>query len=154
IVFSAFREISPGRLRESVGLDFEDFKIGQVFHHRPGITVYQTDNANEALSSLNQAAIHYDEYYSAQTEFSKPLIASTLTLQRAIGMGWNAFGRRRVIINFTSIRLTAPVFAGDTLYAATRIVDIDDDQTTSDCGLLDCEVTVTKNAGDEIATIV
>lgn len=143
-MFAAFRDVGENRIRESVGLAFEDFAPGQVFHHRPGITVYQHDNANEALVTLNQAAVHYDEHYASKTEFGKPLVVSTLTLQRAVGMGWKTFGRRKRIVGFSSIRLTAPVYDRDTLYSRTRILSAADDPSDPECGLLDCEATVTR----------
>lgn len=151
-MFSAFRSVGENRIRESVGLDFEAFSPGQVFHHRPGITVYQHDNANEALVTLNQAAVHYDEHYASKTEFGRPLMVSTLTLQRAVGMGWKTFGRRRQIVGFSSIRLTAPVYGGDTLYARTRILSVGDDPADPECGLVEGETTVT--CGDSEVAVV
>lgn len=152
-MFSAFRTVGDNRIRESVGLAFEEFAPGQIFHHRPGISVYQIDNANEALVTLNQAAVHYDEHYSSKTEFGRPLVVSTLTLQRAVGMGWKTFGRRKRIAGFSSIKLTAPVYAGDTLYAATRIVAADDDPADPECGRLTCEATVTRADGTAVAVV-
>ena len=152
-MFAAFEPVSEGRIRESVGLWFQDFAPGQLFHHRPGITMTQDENANEALATLNQAALHYDLNYAGATEFGAPVVVSTLTLQRAVGMGWKTFGRRRQILAFASIRMTAPVLAGDTLYAQTRILAVADDPGDPDCGVVTCETTVTK-ADRQIAAIV
>jgi itaconyl-CoA hydratase len=152
-VFSAFIEIAPGRLRESVGLEFEAFTKGQVFHHRPGITVSQEENANEALATLNQAAVHYDLHYAANTEFGRALVVSTLTLQRALGMGWKTFGRRRRLLGLSDIRLTAPVFGGDTLYAATRVTSTRNDGEEAGAGILGCETTLTRSDGTVSAVV-
>ena len=54
-LFAAFMPVSENRIREQIGLPFEDFVAGQIFHHRPGITVTQQDNINEALATLNQS---------------------------------------------------------------------------------------------------
>lgn len=152
-VFAAFMPVSGRRIREQIGLPFEDFAAGQVFHHRPGITVTQQDNINEALATLNQAAIHYDEHYARATEFKKPLVVSTITLQRAVGTGWKTFGRRKRINGFSSIRLTAPIFGGDTLYTSTRILETEPDETDPDCGTLSCEAKVTRADGTECAVV-
>lgn len=143
-MFAAFDTISEMRIREQIGLPFEDFVPGQVFHHRPGITVTQQDNINEALVTLNQAAVHYDEHYADATEFRRPLVVSTITLQRAVGMGWKTFGRRKRILGFPSIRLTSPIFGGETLYAGTTILGTDPDETDPDCGKLRCEARITR----------
>ena len=38
------KEISPGRYRESFGRYYEEFKVGDVYEHRPGRTITQSDN--------------------------------------------------------------------------------------------------------------
>jgi itaconyl-CoA hydratase len=115
--------------------------------------VSQAENADEALATLNQAALHYDERYAGATEFGRPLVVSTLTLQRAVGMGWKTFGRRRAILGFASIRLTGPVLGGDTLYAATRIQATADDPADPDCGIVTGETTVTCADGTTVAVV-
>ena len=150
-MFVAFRSIGQSRIRENVGLPFEDFEANQIFHHRPGITVTQQDNINEALATYNQAMIHYDDNYADQTEFRRPLVVSTLTLQRAIGMAWKTFGRRKRILAFRSIALTAPVFGGDTLYARSRIVETK--PWDPDCGYMTVETSLSKQDKSDIAKI-
>lgn len=152
-MFAAFLPAGPNRIREQIGLPFEDFEPGQIFHHRPGISVTQQDNINEALVTLNQAAVHYDEHYAAATEFAKPILVSTITLQRAVGMGWKTFGRRKRIDGFSSIRLTSPLFGGDTLYASTTILETLADDADPDCGKLVCEARITKPDGTVCAVV-
>ncbi len=152
-MFDAFLPVAEGRVREVVGLPFEEFAEGQIFHHRPGITVTQQDNINEALATYNQAAVHYDEHYAKATEFGRPLVVSTLTLQRAVGNGWKTFGRRKQIVRFASIRLTAPVFGGDTLYVRTRIIGTGADPGDAECGILNCEASVTRPDGSVVAVV-
>jgi len=152
-MFAAFREIAPNRLREQVGLAFEDFAPGQVFHHRPGITITQQDNISESLATLNQAMIHYDDHYAAQTEFKHPLVVSSLTLQRAVGMAWKTFGRRKRIVRFHSIRMTAPVFGGDTLYARSRVGAVADVEDDADCGQISVATSLANADGVDVAVI-
>jgi itaconyl-CoA hydratase len=40
----AYRELGAKRFRETFGLCYEDFKIGDVFEHRPGNTITDVDN--------------------------------------------------------------------------------------------------------------
>jgi itaconyl-CoA hydratase len=151
-MFSAFRRVGPNRIRENVGLAFEDFAPDQIFHHRPGITVTQQDNVDEALATYNQAMIHYDHHYADNTEFRLPLVVSTLTLQRAIGMAWKTFGRRKRILAFRSIALTAPVFGGDTLYARSRILETKESDDR-DCGKVAIETHLAKQDKSDVAKI-
>ncbi len=131
--FSAYCIAGDQRYIERFGLDFEDFAVGQRFWHRPGVTITQQDNLDEALDTLNSAMIHYDAHYAAQTTWKKPLMVSTVTLQRVIGMASKTFAQRRAIRAIKEIAMTAPVFGGDTLYAESEILGI---ETSADptCG--------------------
>src|SRR5262249_48398934 len=98
-------------------------------------TLSQQDNAEEALDTLNQAMVHYDARYAARTEWGRPLVVSTLTIQRVVGMTGKTFGKRARTLGFGEITLTYPVFGGDTLYAATEIRAVHDDGDPA-CGRL------------------
>jgi itaconyl-CoA hydratase len=124
--FYAYTRAGEARFQERFGLDFEEFAAGQKFRHRPGVTLTQQDNLDEALDTLNAAMIHYDAHYAAQTTWQKPLMVSTVTLQRVIGMASHTFGRKKEIRGFAEIALTGPVFGGDTLYSESEIVGVRD----------------------------
>ena len=127
--FYAYLRAGDARYQERFGLDFEEFRIGQRFKHRPGVTLSQQDNADEALDTLNAAMLHYDAHYAAQTAWKKPLMVSTVTLQRVIGMASRTFGRKQAILGFAEIALTGPVFGGDTLYSESEITGVRDGDT-------------------------
>jgi itaconyl-CoA hydratase len=122
-MLSAYDRLGDNRYRERIGLALEDFLPGQRFRHRPGVTLSQQDNADEALETLNAAMLHYDAHYAAATTWGRPLMVSTLVLQRIIGMTAKTYGNRRTIVGFAEIALTAPVFGGDTLYAESEVLD-------------------------------
>lgn len=136
--FASHVQIGERRFRERAGLDFEEFEAGQLFRHRPGLTISQQDNAEEALDTLNQAMLHYDARYAARTEWGQPLVVSTLTIQRVVGMTSKTFGKRARVLGFAEIALTRPVFGGDTLYAETEVRETrdDGDPSTGRLGLL------------------
>ena len=92
--FVAYDVVGPGRYRERVGLDWEALAAGQVFRHRPGLTVSQQDNVEEALLTSNQAMLHFDEIYAGATEWGRPLVVSTLTLRLMLAVPAKTFGRR------------------------------------------------------------
>jgi itaconyl-CoA hydratase len=127
LVFASHVAVGERRFRERLGLDFEDFAAGQLFKHRPGLTISQQDNAEEALDTLNQAMLHYDAQYAARTEWGRPLVVSTLTIQRVVGMTGKTFARRARTLGFAEIRLGHPVFGGDTLYAETEVREARDE---------------------------
>jgi len=123
--FTAYYAAGDRRYVERFGLDFEDFAPGQKFRHRPGVTITQQDNLDESLDTLNSAMIHYDAHYSSLTHWKQPLVVSTITLQRVIGMASKTFAKRRTIRGMSEIAMTAPVFGGDTLYSESHVVEVD-----------------------------
>ena len=122
--FYAFDRIGEQHYQERWGLDFEEFQPGQRFKHRPGVTLSQQDNTDESLDTMNSAMLHYDANYAGRTVWKRPLMVSTITLQRVIGMASHTFGRKKAILGFSGIMLPAPVFGGDTLYAESEITAV------------------------------
>jgi itaconyl-CoA hydratase len=119
-VFGYLR-LGAKRYRERFGLSFEDLRTGLHIHHRPGIDISQQDNREDAVDLLNNAHLHYDSHYAAQTEWRQPLGVSTLTMQRLFGMASRSWYRRRNVVGIDSIAMLGPVFGGDTLYAESTV---------------------------------
>ena len=83
---SAYRELGPKRYRETSGLYYEDFEVGDIFEHRPGRTITDVDNIWMTLLTLNVQQVHFDAAYAAKTEWKKLLVDSTFTLALLTGM--------------------------------------------------------------------
>jgi itaconyl-CoA hydratase len=120
---ASYIELAPGRFREDDGLSYEDYVVGQVFEHRPGRTITTTDNIWSSLLSHNQHPLHIDDVYASDTPFKQPLVSSLVTFGIVNGMTVKTISQKAVAnLGWDNVRLTAPVFAGDTLYAETTIV--------------------------------
>jgi itaconyl-CoA hydratase len=121
---TAYFQGPEGLLHERFGLAPDELYPGLRIAHRPGITMSQQENVDEALDSINSAMVHYDEAYASHTSWKRPLVVSTLTLQRLIGMGSKSLGRRRRISRMDSVAMKKPVFGGDTLYAESEVLAV------------------------------
>jgi itaconyl-CoA hydratase len=118
------KEIAPRRYRESYGRYFEDFEIGAVYEHRPGRTISDADNTWFTLLTMNQHPLHFDEAYAARSEFGRPLVNSCLTLAIVSGMSVSDLSQKAIgNLGWDKVRLSAPVFNGDTIYAESEILD-------------------------------
>ena len=107
-----------------MGRYLEDFAVGDVYRHWPGRTITAADNTWFTLLTMNQHPIHFDEEYAKKTEFGKPLVNSTLTLAIVVGMSVADVSRNAVAnLGWTEIRIPAPVFNGDTLYAESTVLE-------------------------------
>ena len=116
-------KVGPNRFREVLGRDYEDFQVGHIYEHRPGRTLLQADNTWFTLLTMNTHPVHFDLNYAAKAEFEKPLMNSTLTLAVVTGMSVSDTSHRAIAnLGWDKIRLIAPVFDGDTLYAESEVL--------------------------------
>ena len=117
------KEVGPQRYRERFGRYYEDFAVGDVYEHRPGRTITETDNTWFTLLTMNTHPLHFDAAYAAKSEFGRPLVNSCLTLSIVVGMSVSDISQKAVgNLGWTDIRLTAPVFVGDTIYAESEVL--------------------------------
>jgi len=107
------------------GRSFEDFAVGDVYEHPLGRTITTTDNTWFTLLTLNSNPIHLDAHYAAQTEFGRPLVNSCLTLALVTGMSVTDVSQQAVAnLGWDAVRLPAPLFEGDTLYAESEVLEV------------------------------
>jgi itaconyl-CoA hydratase len=122
-VVSAYKPVGENRYRETSGLYYEDFEPGDVFEHRPGRTITDVDNIWVTLLTLNVQPVHFDAAYAAKTEWKKMLVDSTFTLALLTGMSVRTVSAKVVAnLGWDKVKATHPVFAGDTLYAESKVL--------------------------------
>ena len=106
------------------GRFFEDFKVGDVYRHAIGRTLSETDNTWITLLTCNTNEIHFNADYAAQTEFGRPLMNSCLTLSLVTGLSVDDISQNIVAnLGWDKVTLPAPVFAGDTIYAESEVLE-------------------------------
>lgn len=111
------------RYRESFGRSYEDFVIGDIYEHRPGRTITETDNTWFTLLTMNQHPMHFDKEFAKHSEFGRCIVCSPLTVALMAGMSVSDVSQKAIAnLGWTDIKLTFPLFAGDTLYAASEVL--------------------------------
>jgi len=117
------KEVGPNRYREEIGRYFEDFEVGDVYEHRPGRTISEADNTWFTLLTMNTHPVHFDANYAAKSEFGQLLVNSALTLSIVAGMSVSDTSQKAIAnLGWNDIKLTAPVFVGDTIYAESEVL--------------------------------
>lgn len=107
------------------GRFFEDFEVGDIYRHNLGRTLTQTDNTWFTLLTMNTNPLHFDVEYAKQTQFERPLINSCLTLAIVTGQSVTDVSENAVAnLGWDDVRLPNPLFAGDTLYAETEVLEL------------------------------
>jgi acyl dehydratase len=147
------KEVGPNRFREDYGRYYEDFEIGHIYEHRPGRTITQADNTWFTLLTMNQHPLHFDLDYAKHSEFAKPLVNSAFTLAVVAGMSVSDVSQKTIAnLGWDDIKLTAPVFAGDTIYAESEILAARESRSRPNQGIVTARTTGKKSDGTVFMT--
>jgi len=120
------------------GLYFDEFKVGQVFHHAITRTVTETDNLLFTTLTHNPQPLHLDVEFVKQTEFGQRLVNSIFTLGLMIGVsvGDTTLGPTIANLGMTDVRFTHPVFIGDTLRSQSTVLEMRPSKSRPDAGVV------------------
>ena len=136
------KEVGPNRYRESYGRYLEDFKVGDIYEHRPGRTISEADNTWFTLLTMNQHPLHFDKEYAAKSEFGKPLVNSCLTLSIVAGMSVSDVSQKTIAnLGWDKVKMPAPVFNGDTIYAESEVLSIRESKSRPTQGIVAIKTT-------------
>ncbi len=119
------------------GRYLEDFEVGARLRHSHGRTISEADNTWFALLTNNPHDVHSNADYASRTEFGKPLVVSTLTLAIVTGLSVEDISRNAVAnLGWDNVKLPAPVFAGDTIYAESEVLEVRESRSRPGQGLV------------------
>jgi itaconyl-CoA hydratase len=150
---TGYRKVGDNRYRELVGFYYEDFVVGTVIEHRPGRTVTEMDNVLMSTLSMNASPLHIDGAFCEHTRWGRPLVSSLVTLSIVGGMtARSTSGRAIANLGWDRIRMTNPVFAGDTLYAESEILAKRLSASRPGEGIVTCRTSGTKSTGEVVLT--
>jgi itaconyl-CoA hydratase len=122
--------------RQWDGRYFEDFEVGDVFRSRLGRTISEADNTWFTLLTMNTNQIHFNAEYAQSTEFGRPLVVSSLTLAIVLGLSVADTSENALAnLGWDEIRLLHPVFAGDTLWSETEVLELRGSRSRPNCGI-------------------
>ena len=107
---------------------YQDFKAGQVFAHGIGKTVGETEHMQLTTLFRNSHPLHFDELYCKDGSFTKQRV-----VYGGLVFGWVAALASRDLagnalwdLGYEAGAHPASVAAGDTLYAASKVLATDD----------------------------
>jgi len=136
------------------GRYFEDFQVGDVYRSRLGRTITDADNILFTLMSNNTNQIHFNAEYARQTGFDRMLVNSIVTLAVVAGLGVIDVSENGFALGWDQITLPNPVFAGDTLYAEQRVVDVRESKSRPEQGIVKVRTIGVKQDGTVVIDYV
>jgi itaconyl-CoA hydratase len=122
------------------GRYYEDFTVGDVYRHRLGRTVTESDNTLFTMLTLNTNPIHFDAEYAKQTEFGQILVNSCFTLSLVVGLSVSDLSEHVMAnLSWTDVMLPHPVFVGDTIRAHSTILGKRESASRPSVGIVEAE---------------
>lgn len=116
------REFDARHLR--FGRYIDEFEVGDIYRHWPGKTITEADNHLFSMLTMAGSPIHIDTNFAKNEMASgKNLVVGTLVYSLLTGMSVaDISGAAIASLEVKELKHIAPVFPGDTLYAATEVL--------------------------------
>ncbi len=123
---------------------FADFQVGEKIDHGPGQTVEEAEHQLATRLYQNTAKVHFDGHAAQAGRFGKRLIYGGHVISVARAMSFNGLENAFALAAINGGTHKAPLFAGDTVYAWTEVLD--KAEVADGLGALRLRTIATKNA--------
>ncbi|WP_408899795.1 MaoC family dehydratase (plasmid) [Nocardioides sp. R1-1] len=136
-----------------LGRYFEDFGPGDVFQHPFGRTISEADCTWFTLLTCNTNQNHFNSHLASQNPVSggRILVNSGLTIAIVLGLSVIDMSQNAVAnLGMTDLRLTHPVYVGDTLYAESICREVRPSESRPGFGIVSMTTRGLNQDGDEV----
>ena len=122
-----------------------DYATGERIDHIDGVTVEEAEHQIATRLYQNTAKVHFNQFSEAQGRFGRRLIYGGHVISLARALSFNGLANAFHIAAINGGRHVAPLFAGDTLFAWSEILDAAPLAGRDDVGALRVSLVATKN---------
>ncbi|HLZ75469.1 MaoC family dehydratase [Phenylobacterium sp.] len=106
---------------------FEDFTVGQVIRHARGKTIEGLENVLITNLVMNTAQGHFNEHAMKTSPWKGRLSYGGVNFSLVMGLAMQDTGENALAeLGLDNIRLMNPVVHGDTLYAYSEVLSVED----------------------------
>lgn len=127
-------------------LTWQDYQVGEWIDHVDGVTVDEAEHVMATRLYQNTAQVHFNEHRMQNSRFGRRLVYGGHVMSLARALSHNGLANAVQILAMNGGSHMAPTFAGDTLYAASRVLDKWPIHGRDDCAALRLETVVRKNS--------
>jgi 2-methylfumaryl-CoA hydratase len=122
-----------------------DYAPGERIDHVDGVTVEEAEHQLATRLYQNTARVHFDGHAAAGSRFGRRLIYGGHVISLARALSFNGLANAFHVAGINAGRHVAPLFAGDTVYAWSEVLDRAELPGRRDVGALRLRLTATKN---------
>jgi 2-methylfumaryl-CoA hydratase len=105
---------------------YEDYAVGEKIDHVDGMTLEEAEHQLATRLYQNTAKVHFDALAQAGSRFGKRLIYGGVAISLARALAFNGLANTQLMLAINGGRHVNPLFAGDTLYAWSEVLDMAD----------------------------
>jgi 2-methylfumaryl-CoA hydratase len=124
---------------------FSDYAPGERVDHVDGMTVEEAEHQIATRLYQNTAKVHFDQHAAKESRFGRRLIYGGHVISLARTLSFNGLANAFHVAAINGGRHVAPLFAGDTVYAWSEVLDVAHIPGRSDVGGLRLRTVATKN---------
>jgi 2-methylfumaryl-CoA hydratase len=122
-----------------------DYATGERIDHIDGVTVEEAEHQIATRLYQNTAKVHFNQFSEAQGRFGRRLIYGGHVISLARALSFNGLANAFHVAAINGGRHVAPLFAGDTVFAWSEILDTAVLPGRDDVGALRVRLVATKN---------
>jgi 2-methylfumaryl-CoA hydratase len=122
-----------------------DYASGEKIDHVDGVTVEEAEHQTAARLFQNNAKVHFNQFSEGQGRFGRRLIYGGHVISLARALSFNGLANAFHLAAINGGRHVAPLFAGDTVFAWSEILDCAALPQREDLGALRVRTIATKN---------
>ena len=122
-----------------------DYAAGEKIDHVDGMTVEEAEHQIATRLFQNNAKVHFNQFSEGQGRFGRRLVYGGHVISLARALSFNGLANAFHIAAINGGRHVAPVFAGDTVFAWSEIIERAAMPGREDVGALRVRTLATKN---------
>jgi 2-methylfumaryl-CoA hydratase len=122
-----------------------DYAAGEKIDHVDGMTVEEAEHQIATRLYQNTARIHFNQFAESKSRFGRRLIYGGHVISLARALSFNGLANAFHVAALNGGRHVAPLFAGDTVFAWSQVIDTAALPGRSDVGALRLRTIATKD---------
>lgn len=124
---------------------WEDYEPGEKIDHVDGMTVEEGDHMLATRLYQNTAKVHFNQHTEGHGRFGRRLIYGGHVISLARALSFNGCANAFHLAAINGGRHVAPLFAGDTVYAWSEVLERAEIPDRSDVGAVRMRLVATKD---------
>jgi 2-methylfumaryl-CoA hydratase len=124
---------------------FEDYAVGERIDHVDGMTVEEAEHQLATRLYQNTARVHFDQFTEGKGRFGRRLIYGGHVISLARALSFNGLGNAFHVAAINGGRHVAPLFAGETVFAWSEVIETAALPGRDDVGALRLRTIATKD---------